>query len=174
MTTSKGTVLRSAAFLITFALLQTAYSMGQGGWVEQLIVERITVGTAAMLLAHFDPMVQAVAAGPRLIAPGGGINVLAGCEGTDALFLMVGAMIVAPISWPGRLIGVVASCLFIMAVNQLRVLSLFYAFRSDRALFDLLHGFVTPALLILAAGLFFIGWLSLWRRRSPLMELASA
>lgn len=159
MTTSKGTVLRSAAFLMTFALLQTGYTMGQGGWIERLIVERITVGTAAALLSYLAPMLQAVAAGPRLIALGGGINVLAGCEGTDALFLLRGAMMVAPIPWRGRLIGILASCLFIMGVNQLRVISLFYAFRSDGALFDLLHGFVTPALLILTAGLFFIGWL---------------
>jgi hypothetical protein len=49
--------------------------------------------------------------------------------------------------------------MLIYVVNEIRILMLFYAFRTDKALFQLLHGTIAPLALIAIAGLFYHYWL---------------
>ena len=152
--------LRVLAFLVLFFALQAGYSGGRGGALERLVIDQATVRTAAALIDTLSPELQVRADGPRLRARGGGLNVLNGCEGTDVAFLLLAALVVAPLPWRRRLAGLALGLPLVFALNQLRVLALFYAFRSDRAWFDLLHGAVAPLLLVLAVGVFFIVWLN--------------
>lgn len=156
----RATLWRLVFFLAVFATLQGLYEAAKGGWVERLVIDHATVQTAAWLIDTVDPSVGVESAGPRLRAPGGGINVLNGCEGTEAVFLMVAAMLVAPLSLRARLTGLLAGTLVVFVLNQARVVALFYAFRSDKAVFDMLHGIVAPLLLIIAASAFFVVWLN--------------
>lgn len=158
--------LTLALFLGTFALLQWGWSEARGTWVERLVIDQMTVKTAAWLIDTLDPAIGVQAVGSRLKAAGGGINILNGCEGTEVAFLLACAMLVAPMAWRARLLGLAAGCLLVFILNQGRVLALFYAFRTDRALFDALHGIIAPLLLILAASVFFLVWLNRYGPRS--------
>ena len=151
---------RLVFFLAAFAALQGLYETAKGTWVERLIIDHATVQTAAWLIDTLDPSVGVEPVGPRLRAPGGGLNILNGCEGTETAFLMIAAMLVAPLSLRARLGGLLAGTLVVFVLNQARVVALFYAFRSDKAVFDMLHGIVAPLLLIVAAAAFFVVWLN--------------
>lgn len=153
------------AFLAVFVLLQSLYGQARGTWFERVLIDHLTVETAARLIETFTPEVGVVAVGSRLKAPGGGVNVLNGCEGTEAMFLLGAAMLVAPLALRWRLLGLLGSGLFIFAVNQIRVLLLFYTFRADRPLFDVLHGFVAPLVLVVLAMMFFVAWTGFFQRR---------
>ncbi len=158
--------LTVALFLGTFMLLQWAWSEARGTWIERLVIDQMTVKTAAWLIDTLDPAIGVQAAGSRLKAAGGGINILNGCEGTEVAFLLACAMLVAPMVWRARLLGLAVGCLLVFVLNQGRVLVLFYAFRADRALFDALHGVIAPLLLILAASVFFLVWLNYYGPRT--------
>ena len=152
---------RAGIFLAVFALLQGWYSTAaRGTWIERMVIDQITVKSAASLIQFFDPSVGVQPVGSRLHAPGGGINVINGCEGIDVMFLMVAAMLVAPIPAKARLVGMVIGILVTLALNQVRVIGLFYAYRMDRGVFDMLHGVVAPMLLIVAVAGYFLLWLS--------------
>lgn len=155
-----GLLVRAALFLALFALMQSLYAGARGTWVERLVIDHMTVRTAVALIDAFDPAVGVEAVGSRLRAPGGGINVLNGCEGIDVVFLLASALLVGPLSWRHRLTGLLIGGSLVFVLNQARVLALFYAFRSDKALFDLLHGIVAPLLLVVATGAFFAVWLA--------------
>jgi hypothetical protein len=47
----------------------------------------------------------------------------------------------------------------VFALNQTRIVGLFYAFRHDREQFDLLHTVVMPLVMVLVLGAFFFVWL---------------
>ena len=141
------------------ALLQGLYSTAKDTWVEHLVIDQVTVKSAAWLIQVFDPATDVHPVGSRLRAPGGGINVINGCEGTDVVFLMIGAMLVAPISVRAKLIGGLLGTALVLVLNQARVIGLFYAYRFDRSLFDMMHGVIAPLLLIIAAAWFFVLWL---------------
>jgi exosortase family protein XrtM len=150
---------RIFAFLAIFVVLQSLYGGAKGTWIERFVIDQATVKTAAWLINTVDPSVNVAAVGTRLRAPGGGINILNGCEGTDVLFLMIAAMLIAPLSMKGRISGIAVGILFVFALNQARIIALFYSFRADKALFEMLHGVVAPMLLIVATAAFFMYWL---------------
>jgi exosortase/archaeosortase family protein len=115
------------------------------------------------LINTLTPQVAAAARGPSILASDGGINVRNGCEGTEILFLLVAALLAYPFSWRLRLVGAVAGAAYVFLINQVRLLALFYSIRSDRALFNQLHGVIAPLVLILCTLAFFIALRS-WDR----------
>jgi exosortase family protein XrtM len=151
---------RVAAFALVFLLLQRAYAAASGSWVEHLVIDVATVQTAAVLLGALWPGMGVHAAGARIASPGGSINVLNGCEGTDVIFLLVAAMLAAPLPWRQRLFGLAVGVPFVFALNQARLMALFHALRHDPVWFGRLHSTVGPLLLVLAVGLFFAWWLA--------------
>jgi exosortase/archaeosortase family protein len=157
---------RIASFVAVFALLWWGYESARGTAVERFVVDRMTVATAASLLDALDPSLGVRAVGSRLAAPGGGLNVLAGCEGVDMLLLLVAAFAAAPLPLRGRLVGLALGVAGVFALNQLRIVALFLANRADRELFALLHGTVAPLAMIAAVAVFFALWIG--RHGEPL------
>ena len=96
---------RVFGFLALFLLLQGAYTFAQGTRVERWVIDEATVGTAAWLIDRIAPEVGVQAVGSRLRAPGGGINILNGCEGVEVVFLVAAAMLVAPLAWRWKVLG---------------------------------------------------------------------
>jgi len=151
--------LQALLFGAVFVLLQSGYGALRGTWVERLMIDTLTVHSAAWSIHIITPEVAVQAVGTRLKAPGGGINIINGCEGTEVLFLLIAAFASAQLPWRARLGGLLAGTLLVFVLNQGRILALFYAYRSDKPLFDLLHGTVAPLLLIALSALFFMFWL---------------
>jgi exosortase/archaeosortase family protein len=152
--------IRRAVWLaVVFAALQLSWQALRPTAVGRVLVEDITVGTAAAAVNVLTPSVAARADGVTVRAAGGGLRIINGCEGTELLFLLAAALAVAPLSWSVRMWGLVLGAPVVFVVNQLRILALFYANRDDRALFDLLHGTVTPiGVVVIVAGYFYV-WL---------------
>jgi exosortase/archaeosortase family protein len=142
------------AFVALFATLQFGYSSIGSGRLERFVIEQVTVGGAAMWLNWIDPGSGVVAQGARLAAPGGGLHVRAGCEGTDV------ALLVANLAWRQRLLGLAVGMLLVCVLNQLRVLALFHTYRQHRHVFELLHGTLLPLAMVLVAAAFYLFWVS--------------
>jgi exosortase/archaeosortase family protein len=121
-----------------------------------VLIEDVTVRPAVTLVNLLTPTVSARAAGPTMRAQGGSLKIINGCDGTEALFLLSAAFLVAPLPWRYRVRGLLLGVPVVFVVNELRIIALFYANRADRSLFDLLHGTVTPiAVILLVAGYFY-------------------
>lgn len=151
-------LVRALLFFAVFLALQWAWSSARGTPIERVVIDHATVRTAQWLIGLVDPSLEVIASGSRLIASGGGINILNGCEGTEVLFMLLAALAASAMSWRMRLAGALWGTLLVFSLNQVRVLALFFAFRSDRQWFDLLHGLVAPLVLVALAMLFFLYW----------------
>jgi exosortase family protein XrtM len=150
---------RVVGFLAIFMALQAGWESTRGTWLERLWIHDLTVGSATVLIHLLTPEAKAVAEGSRIVAPGGGLNILLGCEGTDVVFMLAAAFAVFPMAARRRLIGMAFGLLWVFVLNQLRIVALFYAFRSDQGLFDLIHATVAPLLMVVLVALFFHSWL---------------
>ncbi len=144
--------------MIVFAGLQQSWLAARGTLLERLVIDGLTVGSAAFLAGLLTPAAGAVAEGSRLRAPGGGINILNGCEGVEIVFMLVAALLAYPLAWRSRLSGIAAGMAFVFVLNQARILALFYAYRADKALFGLLHGTVAPVFMIACTFVFVLLW----------------
>ena len=152
-------IRRVAVFAALFACMQLSWQALRGTPIERFVIDDITVQSAQFWVNLLTPHVQARAAGGSLLARGGSINILNGCEGMEALFLLLAAFAVAPLSRISRLRGALLGLIFVYVINQLRILGLFYANRADHAMFDPLHAIIMPiAVVLLITGYFYV-WL---------------
>jgi exosortase/archaeosortase family protein len=163
-------LVRASVAVLVFACLQIGWEFLRGGPLEYTVIHEGTVRPAAALIRALTPDVHAQAVRFSVKAPGGGLNIRNGCEGTEALFLLVAAFLVAPLRWRSRLVGLVAGVALVFIVNQVRVVALFYAWRVDHSLFDLLHGTVTPVAIVLVVGGYFHAFLEFASRRAALTD----
>lgn len=146
---------RALAFALAFMILQAGWEVARGSWLERLWVHELTVRSATIVINLLTPSAQAVPQAARIVAPGGGLNVLFGCEGTDALFLLTAALLVFALPMRVRLAGLLLGLGWVFVLNQLRIVALFYAFRADSHLFDLLHTTAAPLLMVVLTGFYF-------------------
>ena len=146
-------------FLAVFAILDMGYGACRGSGFEHFVIGDLTVVPAAALIQALTPAVGVRAMGNQLIATGGGIVVKKGCEGTEVMFMLVAAFAAVAMPWRRRLIGLGLGILLVFCLNQLRLVGLFFAYRSDPALFHLLHGTLAPIALVVAVAVYALYWL---------------
>jgi len=146
-------------FLSVFFILQMGYGASRGSAFEHFVITDLTVVPAAAVIKFLTPAVQVQALGNQLLAPGGGIVVLKGCEGTEIMFMLAAAFAAVVIPWRRRLTGLGLGIVLVFCLNQVRLVTLFYVHRSDPHLFNLLHGTVAPIVLIIAVALYVFFWM---------------
>lgn len=153
------TWVSALVFLAVFFILQMTYDACRGSDFEHFILGDLTVAPAAAVINFLTPAVHVKALGNQLIAPGGGITVLKGCEGTEIMFMLVAAFSAVVMPWRRRLAGLGMGVLLVFCLNQARLVALFYVYRSEPSLFNLLHGTVAPIVLILCVALYALYWM---------------
>ena len=155
------------AFLAAYLLLQTAWDQCRGTALQRVVIDGMTVRTNVALINFLTPHIQASAQGSSIVAVGGGINVRSGCEGTELLFLLIAALIAFPFSRRVRWVGIATGIVLVFLLNQVRLLALFYSFRSNPVVFGQIHGLAGPLGLVIVLVAFFVLLLRWDRHRHP-------
>ena len=153
-------IVQALLFVSVFAVLQVSWLLVRDNSVGHFIRGDVTVKPAVALINLISPQIHATAFGNQILANGGGLVIKLGCEGVEALFVLIAALVTASLPRSALLKGMLWGTLFVYGFNQVRILVLFYAFRSDKALFGLLHNTIAPLVLIGFAGIFFYLWLA--------------
>lgn len=155
-------------------------------WGQRNIVDPFTSGVAKVsvtLMQAFDDDVEAVGRqiytlqpwnGKQHINPDGtpavnadgtpyiqpwAIEIAPGCNGLEAVAILIAALIAFPATWRQRAIGFVIGFLAIQILNQVRIISLFYIGMWDMRWFDWFHLYLWQALIILDALIVWLLWL---------------
>ena len=136
---------------LRFALTVGAWFVGLFGLMRLAWVER-------NLLTPFAQVQQDVA--DQLTgAPSNLVYADASCSGGDPMALCMGAIFAFPATWGSRLRGAAIGLLAITALNIVRLGNLSLV-AADRDLLDLMHVYIWPAILILAAAGYVYWWMS--------------
>ena len=90
---------------------------------------------------------------------GGGIQIVAGCNGVEAVLILVSAVLAFPAPWKHKLAGIGLGFVAIQALNLVRIISLYYLQRWNQVWFDWFHLYLWQALIILDALVFWLVWL---------------
>lgn len=99
-----------------------------------------------------------VVTGTVMRSPAFALDVHNGCNGIEAVILLVAAIAAFPASLRSRLLGVAGASVAIQLLNVVRLSSLFWLGEHYRSVFDLFHVGVWQSLIILAAISIFIFW----------------
>lgn len=143
----------SLALLFTVELLQPVQ-------VNLIVPFTSSLAHASVwLMRLFDPGV--VAQGDEIIDAlhGGGIRIVAGCNGVEAVLILVSAVLAFPAPWKHKAVGMVLGFVAIQALNLVRIISLYYLQRWNTVWFEWFHLYLWQALIILDALVFWLVWL---------------
>lgn len=154
-----------------------------GLWLRSLVYVALVVGLSNLLLLEpvdevvLAPVRRAIASGAgallslvardvrvigeRVYLGPSAVEVVNSCTGVDVALFLSAAMLVYPASWRARALGVAAAFAFVLALNFARVVSLCVLNAASPPAFELVHVYVWPALIALAA----LGTLLAWIQR---------
>lgn len=130
----------------------------------------LVAATASGFIRAFDG--DAVAQGILLYSQktGFAITIEAGCNGVEAMLVLLAGILAFPAPWKYRLAGLAIGAVAIQALNLARIVSLFYLGQWDRDWFEWAHLYIWQSLIMLDA---MIVWL-LWMRALPAREPRAA
>lgn len=147
-----------------FGAMELAYDASRGSPFEHWVIGDLTVRPTAWLLNVISPDIGVQALGNQLRAAGGGLVVKKGCEGVEIMFMLIAAFGAVSLPWKRKLLGLGLGLVLVYGINQIRLVALFYAYRHDVELFNLLHGTVTPVVLVLLVALYCLAWFGVGAR----------
>jgi exosortase H (IPTLxxWG-CTERM-specific) len=129
---------------------------------------------ATSAMSAFDPNVVSV--GPTIMqrAGGFGVTILAGCNGIEAMIVLVAAMLAYPAPLKHRLAGLAAGMVAIQALNFVRIVSLFYIGQWNRDVFEWAHLYAWQVLIMLDALIVWLLWLKSLPAPGPRVSAAAA
>ena len=150
-------------FLATFLLVLGA-SFAFLAWkpVNDKVIEPFTGQIAKASGVALRAIGQDVTrTGTMLRSPRFAVNIRNGCNGVEAMVILLAAIVAFPAPWKARLLGLAAGAAAIQVVNLVRVVALFLTGAYLPRFFDTSHTVVWQTLVILSAVLIWI----LWARR---------
>jgi len=154
----RGLLIQAGWFLAVFVLLQSCWNASLNTSADAFLTDTLTVKAAVTAIQLLTPASNTIAIGRTISSPGGGIHIGNGCEGVSVLFLLIAAIIASPVSNRQKCQGLLIGSALVYFLNECRIIGLFYAFRTERPLFDLLHHIVAPTAMIILVGLFYLVW----------------
>jgi exosortase family protein XrtM len=153
-------------FIAIFASLQWVYHSLPEPFIQQWLIHYFTVVPGVNLLNSLFPEYEVIAKGTRLLSENVRLNVMKGCEGTEAIFMLVAA-ILACVRCPLKsAIGLLLGTLLIFIVNQIRVLALFLIAAHRQEWFEITHGYIAPLIIVSTVAIYFFQWLEVAQPKS--------
>lgn len=99
---------------------------------------------------------------------GFGVEIAAGCNGVEAMILLLAVMLAFPAPWRYRLVGIAVGFVAVQALNLVRIISLFYLGMWHPTAFEWAHLYLWQALIMLDVILVFLLWIrALPRSEAP-------
>lgn len=151
-------LMTAGLFFLTYVVLHLGWNLVRDTAMERALIGVLMVEPTLVLVNLLTPALGATAKGATIVAGGRAIEIVGACTGMEMHFMMVSAFLAFPLPWRSRLLGIATGVLFVFAMNEARILVLFYAYLANEQLFGTLHGTVVPIVLIVSISLFFLWW----------------
>jgi exosortase H (IPTLxxWG-CTERM-specific) len=114
---------------------------------------------SAALMTVFDADVISYGRIIQSQATGFGVSIEAGCNGVEAVIILMAGMVAFPAPLRLKVIGVLIGLVAVQGANILRVISLYYLGKWDKEFFDFAHLYLWQALIMLDVLLVWLLWI---------------
>lgn len=151
---------REIKFLLVFALvLGGTFTLLSLETVNDHVIEPFTGSIAKASGVALNVLGQGVErTGTMIRNPRFAVNIKNGCNGVEAMVILLAAIVAFPATWKARGIGLVLGTVVIQVVNLIRVVALFLTGAYFPKLFDSSHTVIWQTIVILSAVLLWMYW----------------
>lgn len=112
----------------------------------------------ADIINFLAPLERASAFQNYLISSKANLEIVRGCDGAGALFLISSAILSFPVGFKRKCIGLILGVSMMYSINLIRISGLYFVFAYRPDWFNLVHTYLAPTLMIILGCLFFIWW----------------
>ena len=158
-------------FVVFVALLVTLFSLRITTFGSKFVTEPFTgilAQVSAFLIKLWDKDVISYGVIIQNTVNGFAVGIAPGCDGIEAVIILVSAIVAFPSPWKHKIVGIVLGFIAIQALNLVRIISLFYLGQWNQTWFDWFHLYLWQALIVLDALAVWLVWLRyLPRRKRP-------
>ena len=159
--TSHSPLRFGIVFILSFAILVTAFEASRGSSFERFIVEGLILTPTTAIINTVTPDEHVTLAGRTLVAPdGANLRVTRGCEGVEMFLLLIAAIVAFPASPRRRMQGLLGGSLLAYALTIARLMTLHYVLRYAPQAWESLHGLILPLAPIALLSLYFLRWIN--------------
>ena len=147
-------------FLVKFfAVLIGAYLLVAWNPVNDRAIVPLTAGIAKVSGSILQAIGENVrVAGTTITSPRFGVNINNGCNGVEAMLILLASIVAFPASMKARAVGLLLGAVVVQVLNFIRIITLYLLGAYQPRLFDLFHTAVWQIVIILAAIGFFLVW----------------
>ena len=148
-------------FLVKFfVVLVAAYLFIAWNPVNDRVIVPFTAGIARTSGALLDVIGEndVSVAGTVIRSPRFAVNINNGCNGVEAMLILLASILAFPASMKARVTGLLLGALAVQLLNAVRIITLYLLGAYQPRLFDLFHTAVWQIVIILAAIGFFLVW----------------
>ena len=147
-------------FLVKFfAVLIGAYLLIAWNPVNDRAIVPLTAGIAKVSGSILHAMGEDVrVSGTTIVSPRFGVNINNGCNGVEAMLILLASIFAFPASMKARIAGLFLGAIVVQVLNFVRIITLYLLGAYQPRLFDLFHTAVWQIVIILAAIGFFLVW----------------
>ena len=114
---------------------------------------------SGFIITLFDDTVATEGVVIRSLENGFAVAIAPGCDGIEAVIILVAAVLAFPSPWKLKLAGIGIGFVAIQSLNLVRIISLFYMGQWSQTAFDWFHLYLWQALIVLDALAVWLIWL---------------
>jgi exosortase H (IPTLxxWG-CTERM-specific) len=114
---------------------------------------------SAQLMTLFDSDVISFGRVIKSQSSGFAVLIEAGCNGVEALIILIAGMVAFPAPLRLRLLGIAIGCVAVQGVNVIRVISLYYLGKWNMEVFEFAHLYLWQALIMLDVLVVWLLWI---------------
>lgn len=152
-------------FFIYFIGIQLAlFSLEQANVVQQSVIIPFTEMIASFsvwIVKLFDNQVVSYGVILQQVDSGFAVSIQSGCNGVEAVLVLIAAMLAFPSPWKFKIWGVISGFFAVELLNIIRIISLFYLGQWNQEVFEWAHLYIWQALIMLDVLIVFLLWLRL-------------
>lgn len=153
-----GSMAVFSASVLVFAYIYYVLS----STIAMVALLRLTAGLSALLLNALGLGVSI--SGITLSSGSFSVDVGASCSALVPVMLFTAAAIAFPSTWKQKAAGIITGSAFLLALNQVRIVSLFYIGTRNYALFETAHLLVWQSVMVLSAVAAWLVWVQVVRK----------
>ncbi len=149
-------------FVILFPVLLLALFAFQLTPPGQALVvpwTELVADTSAGLVRTFDGDARSMGKVLFSERTGFAVSIEAGCNGVEAMLVLLAGILAFPAPWRLKLIGLAIGVVAIQALNIVRIVSLFYLGQWDAKWFEWAHLYIWQSLIMLDALIVWLLWI---------------
>lgn len=153
-----------ALFAGVYGILHYAYFQIPDEVLRDVIHHRGLVLIGAQLIDLLAPTERVSAIQGHIVSARANLEVVRGCDGSGAMFLIVAAILAFPASPLHKLAGIAASLALMYGLNLARIVGIYFIVAYYPAWFLPAHTYFAPTLIVMLGCVFFAWW-ALWTSR---------